>query len=748
MEAISESKQLTEQGLDALMAPVVRALHEATNEFDGDWRQVGGGRQTATITGAHSPFLQPWATLRDRDEGRYLPFYEHESDLRTIRAKSRNLATFTSIAVGAIEALQAYTIGGEWQYEAVTREGVHANSQLLALAQRVVDDALERNEFQGTLDEAIHKTAREDGEALTAVYHCGGGNVNIELIDADCLREPANGKDIDRALGATEFIGRGKPTSWTFGVHNIYNPVMRRINYAHAVGYHCVFDETGREWDYLPAFPQQFASGSRLGGKCLIHLKMNVPPAAKRGLSDFYPIQEVLERNYILGRNLAVGAAIQAAIAYIREHAGNTTRDGVVSQLSTALDSLSRAATASRTDGKTQNNFPPGTVIDTSALAKYHAGPLGELRSPVFVEICAFLSRCVGVRWLMPEYIISGDASNANYASTLVSESPFVKAREADQRRFAAHFKRILWAALKIAFDAGRFGASAATWQEFRSLVDLRVKAPPVASRDKTQVLDESTRLYDLGMISANELLTDLQREPRPGWDDKFAEPTRPQLPPVGASPVEQAAISAALESVRSTSEARAILESFREGDEADSLAAGERWITINGNAVKIRTDGEILTGAMKGKFVGKLGDEPSGVQPGNGNDDGGGVAGIIDAMVEFEETGFEKLGSKADINSRARIASALKRALSDFPHVKSVELTANSAGSMYFDVIGEGKGGDEVYVKVRASNHKAKPNSHTPSVWSFEVGDDEKSIRRGIAAVADALQEEIDASG
>ena len=31
----------------------------------------------------------------------------------------------------------------------------------------------------------------------------------------------------------------------------------------------------------------------------------------------------------------------------------------------------------------------------------------------------------------MPEYMVSGDASNANYASTLVAESPFVKARQA-----------------------------------------------------------------------------------------------------------------------------------------------------------------------------------------------------------------------------------------------------------------------------------------------------------------------------
>jgi hypothetical protein len=535
MVAINEAADelITESDIAMLQSQLLGALTEAAGETDGSWRQIAGVRQPATYSGGNTAYLKPYTTLWDRMDGRYLPFYQTEWDLQAIRGKARNLATFTSIAVGAVEALQVYTIGGQWKFESVAKEDVTGVSdKLLAAVQKVIDEAIDDNDFLGTYDESIHSTSRIDGECLTAVYGYAGGKSKIRKLDADCLREPQNAKSIERGLSGVGYSLRG-PQSWSFGVHTAFDPTMNRVDHATPLGYHVVFEETGKEWDYLPAFPQ--ANAGRLSNKCLVHLKLNVPPDAKRGVSDFYPIQDVLERKHILGRNLAVGAAIQSAIAYIREHVGGTaTRAQVVSQLSTALDTFSKAAAANRNDGKMQQNFSPGTVIDTSASAKYHAGPLGELKSAVFIEVCAYLMRCIGIRWLMPEYMISGDASNANFASTLVSESPFVRARESDQRKFVNNTKRILWSAIKIAFDAGRFTGMVGSWQQLRACVELRVKAPQVASRDKAQLLEESITLYRERLISANDVLTDMNRESRPGWDDRWAD--KAELPDAAAA--------------------------------------------------------------------------------------------------------------------------------------------------------------------------------------------------------------------
>jgi hypothetical protein len=55
----------------------------------------------------------------------------------------------------------------------------------------------------------------------------------------------------------------------------------------------------------------------------------------------------------------------------------------------------------------------------------------------------------------IPEYIVRGDASNANYASTMVSESPFVKCMEFWQDFFEKPFKGIFKRVIEAGIAAG-----------------------------------------------------------------------------------------------------------------------------------------------------------------------------------------------------------------------------------------------------------------------------------------------------
>ena len=64
--------------------------------------------------------------------------------------------------------------------------------------------------------------------------------------------------------------------------------------------------------------------------------------------------------------------------------------------------------------------FEPGTVVRMGKNKNYLAPPLAGNTSNFTLIVQACL-RSVGCRWNMPEYMISGDASNANYSSTLVS---------------------------------------------------------------------------------------------------------------------------------------------------------------------------------------------------------------------------------------------------------------------------------------------------------------------------------------
>ncbi|MGZ3316610.1 MAG: hypothetical protein ACXU95_04830, partial [Isosphaeraceae bacterium] len=198
----------------------------------------------------------------------------------------------------------------------------------------------------------------------------------------------------------------------------------------------------------------------------------------------------------------------------------------------------------------------------------------------------AFMRRSIGVRWSFPEYMISGDASNANYASTLVAESPFVKARQADQQWYGRHFHAMLWKVLRLEYEAGTLDRFGLKWPEIVQLVDVTFDAPEVASRDGLKQAQENQILVSLGAksIETVQIEAGLDPETERKRGAKPAAPAQPmglgqpgsqfgQPPAVDQSPSNpkpadstlKAAVEGALESVETTDEARAILSQLQE---------------------------------------------------------------------------------------------------------------------------------------------------------------------------------------
>jgi len=136
---------------------------------------------------------------------------------------------------------------------------------------------------------------------------------------------------------------------------------------------------------------------------------------------------------------------------------------------------------------------PQGQEYKESPLASQGVGP-------AFVTIEQAALRTIGTNWCMPEYMISGDASNANYASTMVSESPFVKYCQAEQAKYAASNRRIFWKVLWFAWQAGRLGAI--DWAELRKRVEIQIEPPDVATRNVDQETARNKTLYESGILS------------------------------------------------------------------------------------------------------------------------------------------------------------------------------------------------------------------------------------------------------
>ena len=284
-----------------------------------------------------------------------------------------------------------------------------------------------------------------------------------------------------------EWLGLEGINSWWHGVHTKALQIADNAwidDTTNPLGYHIIYDAIGSDWDYLTV------------DRCH-HMKRNTPINARRGVSDYMAVLQDIELETKLRKNTGEGAAIQAAIAYIKEHPPGVSQSSIESLNATLESGSYQSQTESGSREVSTRKFNSGTILDVGQ-AKYSAGPMGNQN--VFIEVASYLMRSIGVRWNMPEYMISADASNANYASTLVSESPFVKARERDQRYYKGQFKRLIWKAVRIAWEARQIGGIG--WEELQKQVSLEVEAPDVASRDRMVNAQEKSLLNSAGIVS------------------------------------------------------------------------------------------------------------------------------------------------------------------------------------------------------------------------------------------------------
>ena len=434
-------------------------------------------------------YQRPATTLFDRADGRFLPIYQTEFDLAVIRAMGRTLAQVSPALVGAVRSMCNYTIGQGFTFSASRDDTADWSSpeakQIVYTVQKEINTLLDDTDFVGAFDREIHNSSIEDGEVFLHIRPSGCGSVQVSRCDPDQIRQPAATRELEDwiadafGIACEEFV-----SSWSFGIHTRSNePEV-------ALGYHVVSDEAGVNWEYIPA--------SRM-----VHIKRNVPRSAKRGFSDFFPIEADSTRGEKLRRNMAEGAAVQSAIAYVRQHLPGVTRTGVeqmLGEIKVGTNQQPFSGGGSRSRSVVQ--YRPGTVVDLSAGLEYKPGPMGSDRANDFMVVAQYVQRMQAVRWSMPEYMFTGDASNANYSSTLVAESPFVKSCEAEQRFYARHFVAVLWKALRIRWELGAFERFGVTWQELEQLIEIKAECPAVATRDELANVQRQEILIRLGLLS------------------------------------------------------------------------------------------------------------------------------------------------------------------------------------------------------------------------------------------------------
>jgi hypothetical protein len=226
------------------------------------------------------------------------------------------------------------------------------------------------------------------------------------------------------------------------------------------------------------------------------HRKANVDANVKRGVPLFHPVRKNLARAEKLLRNMAAVSDIQTAIALIRKH-----RSGKQSSLEQLRTSLAAATVTSQSTGKTTylQPFQPGTILDIHSDAEYDF-PARGLDASRYVLVLQAILRAVASRLVMPEFMLTSDASNANYSRTLVAEGPAVKMFERLQHDMIVDDLEVIWRVLRGAIEAGRLDRDAL------DLLDIQVEPPKIAVRDRLQEAHVDQILVRHGAMSVQRM--------------------------------------------------------------------------------------------------------------------------------------------------------------------------------------------------------------------------------------------------
>jgi len=314
-------------------------------------------------------------------------------------------------------------------------DGEHAGERpdgLLLAAQSVLDDFVAANRWHQRQQEIVRRKDR-DGECFLRLFVAADGTTRVRFVEPDQVATPPGAAGL---------------------AHHSLGVIT------------CPTDVESVEAYYVDGEPVDAAE--------IQHRRANVDGNVKRGLPLFFPVRKNLRRAEKLLRNMSIVAEIQSAIAIIRKHRWATAA-GLEQFVRDQADlSVSNAA------GQTTHfrRYGPGTILDAAAGTEYEF-PAAGLDAARYVAVLQAELRAIAARLVMPEFMLTSDASNANYASTMVAEGPAVKMFERLQHDMIEDDRQIMRRVLAAAVDAGRLPP------ETLAAVEIQAIPPTLAVRDR-----------------------------------------------------------------------------------------------------------------------------------------------------------------------------------------------------------------------------------------------------------------------
>ena len=376
--------------------------------------------------------------------------FTNEQQLTEIRQQNRQLVATNEFAINGIENRISYLIGMGHAYRATLRKGSNAPVSWERDVQDVIDEFIQRNRWQMRQQEIVRRMDR-DGEAILRFFVDDEGRTLVRFVEPEQVSTPTEMANVP---------------SVSFGIQTEPHDVESVLGY--------------------------FIDGQPVDASSIQHRKANVDANVKRGLPLYYPVRKNLRRIEKLLRNMSAVAEIQSAIALIRKHRG-ATRSGVEQFVADQGDAVTTNGMGGRTRYLAQ--YAPGSIIDAPAGLEYDF-PASGIDASSFVMVLQAELRAVAARLVMPEFMFTSDASNSNYASTLVAEGPAVKMFERLQANLANDDTQIMWRVVQNAVSSGRLP------HDVQRAIDIQVTPPALEVREQYRACQVEKIAYESGVLS------------------------------------------------------------------------------------------------------------------------------------------------------------------------------------------------------------------------------------------------------
>lgn len=373
------------------------------------------------------------------------------------RTRARELARTNPYACNLLRLLEAYVAGPGLRLVHRPRPLQRADDQTAALrrrADRLWQDFLTTNERHYSYQEHARRAWR-DGECFIRRFESPRWPPDLRFIDPERIGPPREFPDSQGILTAAD---------------DVETPL----------------------W-YLRVEAGSDRLAERIAAEDVLHTRVGVDSNQKRGVTIFTSLLESLQQFASWFETELTARRLQSSIVLWRKVttglAGSATSFTGDSTLEDLRDPAAPAP----------SRLQPGSVLTTGNSTDVQflqpdtnysdAVPLGRL---------LLLSAAAGAG--LPEFMLTSDASNGNYASTMVAEGPAVKMFQAQQHFFGREFSRLWRWIMSRGVETGVLPA------DFFERLTIEWCFPDLVNRDRPRERHVDTRMVQARILSRAEI--------------------------------------------------------------------------------------------------------------------------------------------------------------------------------------------------------------------------------------------------